>query len=73
MPKKKIKEGDLSGREKYLMRENATLKGKLSFALGVLETVQILIRPVSPEVLEKNLEHLRTTVQRSLEDLKSGL
>lgn len=55
------------------MKENAIIKGKLGFALGVLETVQILTRNVSPEILEKNLEHLRLTIPRSLEDLRSGL
>ena len=72
MPKKKIKEGELSRREQMLMKENAIIKGKLGFALGVLETVQILTRNVSPEILEKNLEHLRLTIPRSLEDLRSG-
>lgn len=73
MPKKKIKEGELSRREQMLMKENALIKSKLGFALGVLETVQILTRNVSPEILEKNLEHLRLTIPRSLEDLRSGL
>jgi len=73
MPKRKIKVGELSRREQMLMKENAIIKGKLGFALGVLETVQILTRNVSPEILEKNLEHLRLTIPRSLEDLRSGL
>ena len=37
------------------------------------ETVQILTKQVSPEILDKNLEHLRLTIPRSLDDLRSGL
>lgn len=70
---KQKKESSLSKREQELLKENAILKSKLGFSLGVLETVQILIRPVSSEILEKNLEHLRTSIPRSLEDLKSGI
>lgn len=72
MPKKKLDES-LSKREQELLKENALLKSKLGFALGVLETVQILTKAVTPEILEKNIDHLRTTIPRSLEDLRSGL
>ena len=72
MPTKKS-EGSLSKKEQELLKENALLKSKLGFALGVLETVQILIRPVSQEILDKNLEHLRTNIPRSLEDLRKGI
>ena len=41
----------LSKREQDLLKENALLKGKLGFALGVLETVQILTRQVSRYLL----------------------
>ena len=71
MTKKKI--DSLSKREQELLKENALLKSKLGFAIGVLETVQILTRVVTPEILEKNLDHLRTTVPRSLEDIRNGL
>jgi hypothetical protein len=73
MTKKKLGGETLTRREQNLLKENALLKSKLGFALGVLETVQILTRPVSPEIIEKNLDHLRITVPRSLEDLRSGL
>lgn len=72
MTQKKSSES-LSSKEKELLKENALLKSKLGFALGVLETVQILTRPVSSEILEKNIDHLRTTIPRSLEDLRRGL
>ena len=73
MTKSKSPGESLSEREIELLKENALLKGKLGFALGVLETVQILTRSVSPEILEKNLEHLRLTIPRSLDDLRNGL
>lgn len=73
MTKSKSTGESLSEREIELLKENALLKGKLGFALGVLETVQILTRPVSPEILEKNLDHLRLTIPRSLDDLRNGL
>jgi hypothetical protein len=73
MTKKKINGEPLNRREQNLLKENALLKSKLGFALGVLETVQILTRQMSPEILDKNLEHLRVTIPRSLEDLRSGL
>lgn len=73
MTKGKSDGENLSKREIELLKENALLKSKLGFALGVLETVQILTRPVSSEILEKNLEHLRLTIPRSLEDLRQGL
>jgi len=72
MTQKKSSES-LSKREQELLKENALLKSKLGFALGVLETVKILTRPVSSEILEKNIDHLRTTVSRSLQDLRNGL
>ena len=73
MTKKKLGGETLTRREQNLLKENALLKSKLGFALGVLETVQILTRSVSPEIIEKNLDHLRVTIPRSLEDLRSGL
>ena len=73
MTKKKLGGETLTRREQNLLKENALLKSKLGFALGVLEIVQILTRPVSPEIIEKNLDHLRITIPRSLEDLRSGL
>ena len=69
----KKSEDSLSKKEQTLLKENALLKSKLGFALGVLETVQILIRPVSQEILDKNLDHLRTNIPRSLEDLRKGI
>lgn len=72
MPRKKSTES-LSKKEQELLKENALLKSKLGFAIGVLETVQILTRSVTPEILEKNIDHLRIIVPRSLEDIRKGL
>ncbi len=63
----------LSQREQELIKENSILKSKLGFALGVLETAQILIRPVSQEILEKNLEHLRIRISKSLDDIRDRI
>ncbi len=73
MSKKKSDVENLLKRELEILEENVLLKSKLGFALGVLEAVQILTKPVSSEILEKNLDHLRITIPRSIEDLKSGL
>jgi len=73
MAGKKIEIEKLSEREIEILEENVLLKSKLGFALGVLEAVQILTKQVSPEILEKNLDHLRVTVPRSIEDIKKGL
>ena len=73
MAGKKIEVDKLSEREIEILEENVLLKSKLGFALGVLEAVQILTKQVSPEILEKNLDHLRVTVPRSIEDIKKGL
>ena len=73
MIKNKSTGEDLSEREIKLLDEYTLVKGKLGFALGVLETVQILTKQGNPEILNKNLEHLRLTIPRSLDDLRSGL
>jgi hypothetical protein len=61
-----------SSKKETLESENLVLKEKLGFALGVLDTVQILIRPNEEEELNKNLEHLRANIPRSIEDLRGG-
>jgi hypothetical protein len=73
MIKNKSTGENLSEREIKLLDENTLLKSKLGFALGVLETVQILTKQGTPEILDKNIEHLRLTIPRSLDDLRSGL
>jgi hypothetical protein len=55
-----------------LIKENALLKAKIAYSIGSLETVNYLLKSSSPDIFEKNLEHLRSTVGRVLVDLKKG-
>lgn len=57
-------------KEKKLLAENIFLKSKIAYSLGSLETINFLLKNDDPEMLNKNLEHLRSTVNRVLEDLK---
>lgn len=57
-------------KEKKLLAENVFLKSKIAYSLGSLETINYLLKNDDPEMLSKNLEHLRNTVNRVLEDLK---
>lgn len=55
---------------KTLVKENILLKSKIAYSLGSLETVNYLLKNDDPQMLQKNLEHLRNTVNRVLEDLR---
>lgn len=67
------KQDNKSEEKNALMKENALLKAKIAYSIGSLETVNYLLKSSSPEIFEKNLEHLRTTVSRVLVDLKKGI
>lgn len=54
-------------------RENILLKSKIAYSIGSLETINYLLKNEDPEILGKNLDHLRNTVSRVLEDLKKGI
>jgi len=54
-------------------QENILLKSKIAYSIGSLETISYLLKNDDPEILSKNLEHLRNTVSRILEDLKKGI
>jgi len=54
-------------------KENILLKSKIAYSIGSLETINYLLKNDDPEILNKNLEHLRNTVSRILEDLKKGI
>jgi len=54
-------------------QENILLKSKIAYSIGSLETISYLLKNGDPEILSKNLEHLRNTVSRILEDLKKGI
>ena len=53
-----------------LLKENALLKTKIAYSIGSLETVSYLLKNGDPEILQKNLDHLKNTVDRVLSDLK---
>lgn len=56
-----------------LIKENALLKSKIAYSIGSLETVSYLLKNGDPEILQRNLEHLKNTVDRVLTDLKKDL
>ena len=53
-----------------LLKERAYLKSKIAYSLGSLETINYLLKNDDPLILKQNLEHLRSTVNRVLEDLR---
>jgi hypothetical protein len=55
---------------KKLITENAFLKSKIAYSIGSLETICYLLKNEESEILNKNLDHLRSTVNRVLADLK---
>ena len=56
-----------------LVKENALLKTKIAYSIGSLETVSYLLKNGDPEILQRNLDHLKNTVERVLTDLKKNL
>jgi hypothetical protein len=68
-PKKESADNGL----KILIKENALLKSKIAYSLGSLETLSYLLKNDDPETLQRNLEHMRNTVNRVLGGLKEGL
>jgi len=55
------------------LKENILLKSRISFVLGSLETVNFLLKNENPEILKKNLDHLRQTIGRVLDDLRKEM
>lgn len=49
-----------------ILKENSILKRKIAYSLGALETVNYLIKVGNPG----NTEHLKSVVNRVLEELK---
>ena len=54
-------------------KENILLKSKIAYSIGSLETINYLLKNDDPEILRKNLDHLRNTVLRVLVDLKKEI
>jgi hypothetical protein len=55
-----------------LLKENHILKNRIAYSLGSLETISYLLKNDDPEMLSKNMEHLKNTVDRVLNDLKKN-
>lgn len=55
------------------LKENILLKSRIAFVLGSLETVNFLLKNEDPEILNKNLNHLRQTIGRVLDDLRKEM
>ena len=68
-----MSKGENSTQQNKAIKENLLLKSKIAYSIGSLETINYLLKNDDPEILGKNLEHLRNTVSRVLEDLKKGI
>ncbi len=68
-----MSKGENSTQQNKAIKENLLLKSKIAYSIGSLETINYLLKNDDPEILGKNLEHLRNTVSRVLEDLKKGV
>jgi hypothetical protein len=67
------KETDHINRDKRIIEaieENNYLKSKVAFSLGALEGINYLLKNDDPLVIKQNLDHLRYTVNRVIEDLR---
>lgn len=62
-------ENETSGRND-LLKENHILKNRIAYSLGSLETISYLLKNDDPEMISKNMEHLKNTVDRVLNDLR---
>jgi hypothetical protein len=58
-----------SNKDDEYIKEIASLKSKISYSIGSLETINYLIKNDNPEMIQKNMEHLRSIVTRVLNDL----
>lgn len=55
-----------------VMEENNYLKGKIAFSLGALEGISYLLKNDDPLSIEQTREHLKSTVNRVLDDLRKS-
>lgn len=53
-----------------ILEENSHLKSKLAFSIGAFEGISFLLKNNDPNLAEQNLEHLKSVVNRVLEDLR---
>jgi len=60
---------ELTSKNIDLVRENSDLKTKIAFSLGALEGIGYLLKNAEQE----NLDHIRLTINRVIEDLRNDL
>ena len=65
-----LPEEDMESRD--LLKENYVLKSKIAYSLGSLEAISYLLKNDDQEMLSKNMDHLKSTVERVLCDLKKN-
>lgn len=53
--------------------ENFLLKNKIVFTIGALEGINYLLKNDDPQINKENIDHLRSTVSRVLNDLRSEI
>lgn len=56
-----------------IIEENLHLKSKLAFSIGALEGISYLLKNNDPSLAEQNLEHVKSVVNRVVEDLKKDV
>lgn len=69
--KKETEQLNRNERLMEVMDENNYLKSKVAFSLGALEGINYLLKNDDPLVIKQNLDHLRTTVNRVIDDLRN--
>ena len=52
------KSNQISKKEEEYIKEIASLKSKISYSIGSLETINYLLKNDDPEMIQKNMEHL---------------
>jgi hypothetical protein len=73
MESKKEFEAQVQDRKIFeVMEENNYLRGKIAFSLGALEGINYLLKNEDPLSVEQNMEHLKNTVNRVIDDLRGS-
>ena len=60
---------ELAGENLDLLKENNELRTKIAFSLGALEGIGYLLKSDDP----KHLDHVRSTINRVIDDLRNDL
>jgi hypothetical protein len=54
------------------MEKDSINKKKTEYAIGVLETIQILLETQSEDLLKHNLDHIKKIIPLSIKELKEN-